>query len=133
MKALAFILCLVVLVSCSKKQNETTPAGNVVVKGSIGLYVTTMHHTWAVPNLSVFMKKNATEWPGTDTTLYEWRAVTDASGMILIRDLFPGKYFLYAKGFDSVFGTNVIGYIPVDLNSSTVENDEAHYTIPVSE
>ena len=134
MKLCTLTLCVALaFLSCNKKQNETTPENNIVVKGSISLYITAMHHTWTVSNISIFMKKNATLWPGTDTTLYGWRAVTDASGTVLIRDLFPGKYYLYAKGFDSTFGANVIGYIPVDLNSSSVENNEAYYTIPVSE
>jgi hypothetical protein len=127
--ALFFIFSLV---SC-KKKNDTNPDGSAIVKGSITLSVTVMHHTWPVTGISVFMKKNAEAYPGPDTTLYEWTAQTDASGIVLIRDLFPGKYFLYAKGFDSTFGANVAGYLPIDLNSSTVQNNEAYFTMAVSE
>lgn len=128
---LSILVVTILMGSC--KKHDTNPAGNEVIKGSVSLYVTAKHHTWTVPGLSVFMKRNATEFPGTDTTLYEWRTSTDASGMILIRDLFYGKYFLYAKGYDSLFGANVQGQLPIDLSSSTVQNNEAYYDMAVSE
>jgi hypothetical protein len=118
-------------VSC--KKHDTNPSGNEVIKGSVSLYVTAKHHAWAVPGLTVFMKRNATTFPGTDTTLYEWRTTTDAAGMILIRELFYGKYFLYAKGYDSLFGAPVHGYLPIDLNSSSVQSNEAYYDMAVNE
>jgi hypothetical protein len=133
MKNIALTCCLVfVLLSC-KKNNETNAAGNVVVHGYITLSVSVMHHTWPVSNISVFLKKDAVAYPGPDTTLYQWRRVSDASGMAVFTELFPGKYFLYAKGYDSVFGDDVIGYMPIELNSSTAANNEAYCTIMVSE
>src|SRR3954462_9587962 len=107
---IAFTCFLILILLSCKKNNETTVAGSPVVKGSIVLTVSVMHHTWPVTNISVFMKKDAVAYPGPDTTQYEWRTVTDASGMIVIRDLFPDKYFLYAKGFDTYFGAPVKGY-----------------------
>jgi hypothetical protein len=127
--ALLFAL-IMFLFSC--KKDESGQAGNEI-KGSVSLYVTAKHHTWSVPGLTVFMKRNATEFPGTDTSLYEWRTVTDASGMILISELFYGKYFLYATGYDSLFGVTVHGYLPVELNSSSVENDEVYADMAVNE
>jgi hypothetical protein len=127
-----FVICIILLLFSCKK-HSTDEAGNEIIKGSVNLYVTAKHHTWAVPGLTVYMKRNATEFPGMDTTLYEWRIITDASGMILIRELFYGKYFLYAAGYDSLFGANVHGYLPIDLNSSTAQNNEAYYDMAVNE
>jgi len=107
--------------------------GNVIVKGNIALEITCMHHSWVVPNIRVFLKKDVTSWPGRDTTLYTWKATTDASGSVIFRDLFKGNYYVYATGYDSNFGANVIGYIPVNLNDTTAAGNEADYTMMVSE
>jgi hypothetical protein len=128
------LVALVFSLSC-KKENETSTnsQGNGVVKGNIAVVVTAMHHSWSVSNIRVFMKKDVTSWPGRDTTLYTWKATTDASGSVTFRDLFKGNYYIYATGYDINFGANVIGYMPINLNDTTAAGNEAYYTLMVSE
>ena len=133
MNRVLIILAFLLFLSCKKESGSTDSQGSVVVKGNIALVVTAMHHSWVVPNIRVFLKKDVTSWPGRDTTLYTWKAITDASGGVIFRDLFKGNYYLYATGFDSNFGANVIGYMPVNLNDTTAAGNEADYTLMVSE
>jgi hypothetical protein len=132
MKFVAFTFCILFLVSC-KKDNKTNPEGNEIIKGKINLFIEAKHHSWAVPGITVYMKKDATEFPGTDTTLYPYHVQTDASGIAWFKELFIGKYYIYAKGYDYIFGAEVTGKMPIELNSSTVENDEAYYILLVTE
>ncbi len=126
-----FIACLF-FVSC-KKNEEHNDAGQVIVKGTNKLIVTIAHHTYTLPDINVYLKNNATVFPGSDTSLYEWNTLSDPSGIAVFDDLFHGNYFLYAEGFDQGIGMNVIGASPVILNSSTLINSELHVTLYVTE
>ena len=127
-----FVLTILLFTGC-EKDAERNSDGHIIVKGSNRLIVSVIHHTWAVTNIQVWLKEDATEFPGTNTSLYDWSATTDAGGTAIFNELFPGNYFLYAKGFDTVFGAEVHGYYPVVLNESTLSNNELYFTLYVSE
>ncbi len=127
-----FLAFCFLFIGC-EKNSQHDEAGNIIVKGTNKLIVTAMHHTWAVGNVRVFLKKDATEFPGTDTTLYDLKTTADGSGVALFENLFQGNYFLYAKGFDVTWGANVMGAAAAPLNSSTLTNNEAYVTMYVSE
>jgi hypothetical protein len=92
-----------------------------------------MHHTWDVSGIPVYLKKNATEFPGTDSTIYEFSGRTDGYGKITFENLFPGKYYVYASGYDAVWGSNVIGYAPLSLYSDNLISNHGELTLLVSE
>lgn len=118
---------------CKKDNAVKNESGQIVVQGNFTLRIKAAHHWWGVPYLPVYLKKNATTWPGTDSTKYEFMTTTDNEGNCEFSHLFPGDYYIYAHGFDAVFGRNVIGYGPVQLNSTTSPQYEFDFTLNVSE
>jgi hypothetical protein len=127
--ATIFITMLFLAASCKKNGNSEGPT----VKGTITLEVFAKHHSLEVPGIMVYLKAHSSEWPGRDSTLYEYKAKTDGYGRVEFNQLFTGSYYLYATGFDAAWGADVIGYIPVVLDESTVENNEASVDLMVSE
>lgn len=118
--------------SCNKN-DEHNDAGQVIVKGTNKLIVTVTHHTYNLPDIEVYLKYNTTTFPGTDTSLYDWNTRSDPSGIAVFDNMFQGNYFLYAKGFDTGIGENVIGASPVVLSSTTLVNNELYITLFVTE
>ena len=119
--------------SCQKSNVQKDSSGNAIVQGTISLYVRCVHHSWGVSGLTVYLKNDATEFPGRDASLYSWSGVADSGGNVQFSNLTPGNYYLYATGYDKIFGARVFGYNGVALNSSTVTNNEVYFTLVVSE
>jgi hypothetical protein len=117
-----FILSL--LVSFSAGCSKDTPES---VSGNLSLEISALHHSWGVPNLPVFLKKNANDFPGEDTSIYEYSTLTDNNGSALFDQLHPGNYYVYAKGYDLIWADTVIGKKNIRLVTST------RLTLPVSE
>ena len=124
---------VVFFAGCKKENTVKNASGQIAVQGNFTLKIRAMHHWWGVPYLPVYLKKNATSWPGSDSTKYEFRTIADNDGNCEFDHLFPGNYYIYAHGMDAVFGMNVIGYGPVQLNSTTAPNNEFDFTLNVSE
>lgn len=123
-----FFLCLVA-VSCEKgERNSSRP-----IEGSITLKVNVKHHSWGVGPLDVYLKKDVTEWPGTDISKYDFHVTTNQNGNCEFNQLFPGDYFLYATGYDPIFRDSVLGYIPVEINEINIVNLTREVTLYVSE
>ena len=53
--------------------------------------------------------------------------------LLSLKIFFEGNYFLYAEGFDQNIGMNVIGGSPIQLNSTTIANNELYVTLYVTE
>jgi len=87
---LSLIIALAVNFSACKK-NQT--GGKASVKGVV------LHHSKPVADAYVYIKFNATEFPGDDYTLYDTNVKTDANGNYSF-SLYKGSYYLYAKGYD---------------------------------
>jgi len=68
--------------------------GNAVVKGEV------KHHAKLIPNATVYIKFNTSEFPGKDVTLYDDKFVADADAKYSFK-CYKGEYYLYAVGFDS--------------------------------
>ncbi len=117
--ALAFLLLFLLMVQTGCRKDPVNPDGKVIVEGTIRLQVTAMHHSWGVPGIRLYLKKGATEFPGYDPTLYEFSTQADNEGTGAFEKLYPGKYFLFAKGWDYYWGDTVIGYTPVVLTDPT--------------
>lgn len=83
------LLLGVVIFSCKKNQT----GGNASVKGVV------RHHGKPIPDAYVYVKFNATEFPGDDYKLYDTYVQADANGNYSI-PLYKGSYYVYAKGYD---------------------------------
>jgi hypothetical protein len=126
-KLFSFLLILL-LVSCSKEKDETS-----TVTGTLSLEVHAVHHTLDVAGIVIYLKKNSTSFPGNDSSIYNYKGTTDGYGKYTFEKLFPGNYYVLASGYDSLWHTNVTGNIPVTLETSTLNNNEAFVTVNVSE
>lgn len=117
------------MASC-RKVNEQNP---VIVTGTISCTVHVKHHTWGVPAINVYIKRNASTFPGKDTARYDTFKTTDTQGMVTFDSLYPGNYFLYSQGYDPIWGDTVIGYQPLVLNDNSVTNNNSTFVLYVSE
>ena len=132
MKQNIFLLLTIFLfTSCKKNESSQNAYGQDVIHGNITLTINAMHHSWPVSNIGVHLVKDATSFPGIDTTKYQIHTITDLTGNAFFQNLFPGNYYVYASGFDSNFGTNVTGYSPITVNSSS--DNQSEFTLYVSE
>jgi hypothetical protein len=84
------IICALNFVSCKKNQL----GGKSNIKGKV------MHHDKAIPFAKVYIKFNATEFPGTDVSLYNTSISADLNGNFLIEKIYHGNYYFYAVGID---------------------------------
>src|ERR1043165_9821628 len=124
------VLIAVLSGGCKKDDTSSSP---VQVQGNMSVNVRAMHHTWGVPGLPLYLKKNATVWPGTDSSKYEFKVMADHDGNGSFEHLFPGNYYVYAHGNDSIFGAYVTGYHAIQLNSTTAPANELDLILQVSE
>ena len=78
----------------------------------------------------VYVKYGTNDFPGADTTLYDYKFKVDNSGAFS-QNFFKGNYYLYAIGFDYGIAPPYIvkGGIPVTLRT----NEELDKTIAVTE
>jgi hypothetical protein len=129
MRIISILLLLFILVNTSCKKDDA----NGVVKGNKNIIVTVWHHERILSGIKLYLKYNATEFPGNDSTLYDWSATSDLSGVAQFNDLFNGNYFLYGKGIDTGIGLEVIGGAVVNLNDSTTVNNEIYVRLMVTE
>lgn len=130
LKKYIIILSAVILSFSCKKENDSTP---LAVTGNVVLNVHVMHHSWDVSNVRVYLKANTLVYPGPDSTLYDKYLVTDGYGKVSFTQLIPGNYYIYASGFDSIFGANIIGYKQIYLTKENLINNELSVTLYVSE
>ena len=121
-------LIIISLFSCKKDKVD-----NNIVYGTINIAVSVKHHSWPVPNIPVYLKRNTIEFPGTDTSLYELKTFADSDGKAGFEKLHPGKYYLFTSGYDYYFGADVTGSTPIDLTNHTSVNEPVQVILMVSE
>lgn len=126
-KYFVFLVGVLGLFSCGK-ENEAP-----MVNGNVTLNVHAVHHSWDVRNLKVYLEANTLVFPGRDSTLYDRSLTTDDYGKVSFTQLFPGNYYVYASGFDSIWGANVIGYKLIYLTEENLINNELSVTLNASE
>jgi len=111
-----FLFILATLVSCNKNElgGKSTITGKVI------------HHSKVIPYSTVFIKFNAVDFPGKDSTLYDDKVRCDADGIYTIK-CYKGDYFLYARGMDNAINPpTVVGGAPINIrNNETVNSDIA--------
>jgi len=123
------LLLVAGLLSSCKKQDDKEK----IIYGTLSLQVKVMHHTWGVPNIPVYLKKNTILYPGPDSSLYELSTIADSDGNAVFEKLYPGKYYLMAKGYDYYFGAGVIGSIALNLSNPESPEEPLQVTLMVSE
>jgi hypothetical protein len=116
------ILLLIIFVNFSACLKEG-PGGQSSISGAV------MHHGIMIPNSTVYIKYNATEFPGTDLSKYDASTTTGASAHYEFKGLRKGDYYLYAVGFDNMIADVVTGGIHVKIRY----NSDAQVDIPVTE
>jgi hypothetical protein len=87
---LSLVLVLALGFSACKK-NQT--GGKASVKGVVA------HHGKPIADAYVYIKFNATEFPGEDFKMYDTYVKANSTGNYSI-PLYKGSYYLYAKGYD---------------------------------
>lgn len=90
-----FLLFLIALSGCKKNELE----GKSNISGNI------KHHEKIIAYATVFIKFNAKDLPGVDTTLYDDKVKADANGNYTIK-CYKGNYFLYGYGYDNQVSSN---------------------------
>ncbi|MBX3164663.1 MAG: hypothetical protein KF900_09280 [Bacteroidetes bacterium] len=112
------VLCVLILFSSCKKNQL---GGKSVIQGKV------IHHSKRIANATVFIKYNAKEFPGTDTTLYDDKVRADKDGNYTMK-CYKGNYYLFGFGRDSAIAAPyiVIGGTPVHIrHNETLDIDVA--------
>jgi hypothetical protein len=101
--------------------------------GDATLDCSVFHHSKPIPGATVYVKYNATEFPGTDVSVYSANAkASGTSNTLKIEGLHCGDYFLYGVGFDSALGLPVTGGVHVQIKYSDRKKEQSE-NVPVTE
>ena len=92
-----------------------------------------MHHWWRVGNCNVYIKSNASSYPGSNPAAYDTFTKADPGGSFVFEDLAPGNYYFYAKGYDDMWGDTVNGALFLTLNAEPGHTIEMDTILNVSE
>lgn len=93
-KYVILFLCALSFFGCKKNQL----GGKSNIKGKV------MHHDTPIPYARVYIKFNATEFPGEDPANYNTYIDADHNGNFLISNIYHGKYYFYGVGIDPSLG-----------------------------
>lgn len=120
-----FALVALFPVSSCKKDKDEDPVPTCVAGpgGQVELSFYVRHHDSLVPGASIYIKYNATEFPGSDTTKYDKSLVTGttghSNGHSHLAGMHCGRYYIYSAGYDSTISDSVFGGIPVNVTQTT--------------
>ncbi|MEM9022329.1 MAG: hypothetical protein AAGB22_01210 [Bacteroidota bacterium] len=116
------------MVACGDDDSDEVmagPGGNAVISGNV------QHHEVNIPNANVFIKYDATEFPGTDVSVYDDSQVSGSvDGSYQFSGLQVGNYYLFSVGYDSAVSDQVLGGLPVVISEDTQTRS---IDIPVTE
>lgn len=97
------VLMSFVFSQCKCKDEEAEdlcPEGRT---GQLTMVFKMLHHSRPIPGCRVFIKYNASEFPGSDTTKYDYAVTAEnTSAYASIDSLNCGRYYVYAIGIDSI-------------------------------
>ena len=71
------VFLLLAFFACKKNQNTTDGNG---IKGNLSLEVHVKHHSYDVAAIMVYLKTNSKEFPGRDSSIYNFSGRTDGYG-----------------------------------------------------
>lgn len=101
-----FILLLFTYISCTKPG----PGGEAEIHFDV------KHHSVLIPNSVVYIKYDATDFPGTDLSKYDASTITNSVAHGSFKNLKKGNYYLYGVGFDSAVNQTVTGGLKVKIS-----------------
>jgi len=122
-KYVFLIICALSFFGCKKNQL----GGKSNIKGKV------MHHDTPIPFARVYIKFNATEFPGADVSAYNTYIDADHNGNFLIEKIYHGKYYFYAVGSDpgvSAVANNVKGGVALKVK---MLKEVKGFEVPVTE
>jgi hypothetical protein len=102
------IFLLIILIgffqSCDDKENDPQPdLCNEGRNGELQLVMKMFHHARPIKGARVFIKYNASEFPGEDTSKYDHAVSAPLdSPYAFVDSLACGNYYIYAIGIDSL-------------------------------
>jgi len=101
--------------------------------GNASLACSVFHHAKPINGATVYIKYNATEFPGTDPSAYSASLTSpNNSNQLTFKNLHCGDYFLYGVGFDSSLMLPVTGGIHFQIPYS--DRDKIETTnVPITE
>lgn len=116
------MLAVLVLMAVSCKKNAI--GGDSTIEG------VTVHHSKVIANASVFIKYDAEEFPGSDTTKYDSKVRADKDGNFSFK-VYKGKYYIFAFGYDYAIAApyHVVGGVPVKIR----DKEKVTITMPLTE
>lgn len=121
MKYIIYTLIIITpfFVSCKKNQM----GGKSDVSGSV------FHHSKRIPEAIIYVKFNATEFPGSDVSAYDAKIIVDAEGNYSAK-FYKGNYYLYAVGKDYAIPAPyvVVGGAAIKLRTNEDKNINIYVT-----
>lgn len=93
MKKNSYLIILVLVASLTFSCKKNQLGGKSTISGTVS------HHSKVIPHATVFIKFNAKEFPGKDTSVYDAKVVADAAGKYSFK-CYKGDYYLYGYGRD---------------------------------
>lgn len=126
----SFIL-LMTLFSCNKEELEIPDKHSHTSHQKFSLTGQVLHHDRPVDTAWVYLKKDNTEFPGTDVRLYDYATpVFSDQAYYVFRSLPAGQYFIYAVGYDLGISDSVYGGIPLSVGGT---DSIMEVNVPVTE
>lgn len=117
------IISMIILSLAFSSCHKEGLGGNASITGTV------YHHTVAIPNCIVYIKFDATEFPGENPGLYNASVQADSKGEYIFQKVYKGDYYLYAVGNDETIKEVVRGGVHV----KTKRNKMITQDIPVTE
>ncbi|HWY11389.1 MAG TPA: hypothetical protein VN026_08695 [Bacteroidia bacterium] len=119
-KYIFLIICALSFFGCKKNQL----GGYSDIKGKV------THHGVAIPFSRVYIKYNATDFPGADITVYNTYIDADQNGNFEIKKIYHGQYYFYAVGYDNSISSTVTGGVALKVK---MFKEVTGFVVPVTE
>ncbi|NND07373.1 MAG: hypothetical protein HKN87_13430 [Saprospiraceae bacterium] len=120
MEKITVFLALVLLslgISCNKGGDRTTH-----------LCFTTQHHDLIIPNISIYVKYAATDFPGYEPIeQFDNTLVSDENGRVCMSNFPLGNHWFVAIGYDELIREQVIGAMMIRFDLSHLSADTILY------
>lgn len=121
MKHILSISIIIVFLFTACKKNQM--GGKSEIKGTV------FHHSKRIPEAIIYIKYNATEFPGKDVSIYDAKLTSDSEGNFNGK-FYKGNYYLYAVGKDYAIPApyDVVGGVAVKLRTNEKINTDVYVT-----